>query len=149
MSQDSSQNAGLGIVMTDLFVSATAALMIVLSLLQTNPIARLPVQADLFARCSDENLTLALTDVKRTRIVLVEKAADLLKIPVELELPPQLHYSVAFQPGPNGLFANCLEHATRRIFGVYNSELLPKVEAGQSRPVFSVIAVPSVDEDSQ
>ena len=50
-----SSSTGIGIAMTDLFLSASAALIVALALSSNTPVRTTPVQADLFFLCPSVN----------------------------------------------------------------------------------------------
>lgn len=139
-----------GIVMTDLFVSATAALLLVLAVLQPIPPIRLPIQADLIARCPDGDpapatpLALVAGSDPDGPSVSALGPTELGAAPVRLGLPARLFYTIAVEGTAGGpVSAACLDWITRDFVRAYNGALAEADRLTQPRAIFAVApAVP-------
>lgn len=150
--------AAAGIVMTDLFVSATAVLLLVLAVVQPTPPVQLPIQADLVARCleagqgSGAQLALSAGTDPTGPGVLITDPADLVGTPARLGLPPRLFYTIAVvgtQARP--VTAACLSLVERDFVRAHNDSLIrADRRSGAPRAIFAVaVAVPETAEGVQ
>ncbi|MGR3492197.1 MAG: hypothetical protein ACU0DW_09075 [Shimia sp.] len=119
---------GAAIAMTDVIISATAALLIGLALAANERPQPMPVQADLRIFCEGDAVMVG----DGTRAIPVT-AATLGTAPPAFELPPRLFYSLALVPGPEGLGTECLSRVQRDVVRGWNDGLTARPGA-----VFSV-----------
>ena len=139
---------GTGIVMTDLFISATAALLLCLAVSRPTPVVPLPIQADLVLVCPVLNYAKAPFVMSRASdpngiSVEVGSPEDLAKAPKALELPPSLFRTIAVMAtAQRPVSATCLRRLTDDVVRVHNSRLAttPATD-GLSRAVFAVAPV--------
>ena len=142
---------GLGIVMTDLFISGGAALLLVLAVARPTPETPLPVQADLVAACpttqalEKREATLVLrpagSAADDTRVE-IRDPAQLAGAPAALGLPARLFYGIALvrdrTSGSPPLSARCLRWVGRDLVGAYNAQIETLAARGGARPVFGL-----------
>ena len=128
--------ASFGIVMTDLFLSATAALLVVLALANEIPATKIPIQADLISYCvtnetmhGDFELRLGKT-LEGPFSYVVRTPKDLALAPVALGLPPRLYYTLALMSSnvagdssKKTFLADCAAWADRKIISKWNRNL--------------------------
>ena len=141
-----------GIVITDLFVCATAALLIVLAVAGPTPPQYLPIQADLSARCLPAP---AAQDVESNRTALffdglnnsapgtgvpVKSFKEMKHVPSLVGLPPQLFYSIAVvRASDDPVSVECLGWIRRDLVRAHNKMLANQDRMENSpRPIFSV-----------
>lgn len=116
-------SGAMGIAMTDLFVSASAALMLVLAVLRPDPPVVTPIQADITAHCTESGGLPALA-IPADPPILIESPADLAALPARLGLPPRLFYTLALAGGPgHPVSASCLTWATTDLVRALNTEI--------------------------
>lgn len=138
----------VGIVMSDLFISATAALLIVLALAQPFKPRELPIQADLIAHCpADETpqdqYSIAVQSATQPEPhVSVSEATDLGTLPGALLLQPRLFYSVALvEAKGHPLTPTCLKWVQQKLIKPWNKALQGQDQVeGLSRAIFSATA---------
>ena len=145
---------GFGIVMTDLFISSTAALLIVLAVSKPTPINALPIQADLVATChrsvaSDSEwyaVFRAGHDAARDdEGIVVKTPQEMAEAPTQLGLQARLFYSVALAIGAHEqAFGECLHWFTYDLVRAHNTSLSEPRNGGPvgSRAVFAVSPTP-------
>lgn len=120
----------MGIAMTDLFVSASAALMLVLAVLRPDPPVTPPIQADITAWCTETGGRPALR-VDTDRVILLETPEDLAALPARLDLPPRLFYSLAIAgDADNPIPATCLAWASADLVRALNADVARPGYAG-------------------
>jgi len=137
---------GTGIVMTDLFISATAALLLCLAVSRTTPDIPLPVQADLIALCPTPNspdgtpYIVALASDPAGISAKVGSPEDLAAVPRLLGLPPALFRTIAVMAtSASPVSATCVRRLTEDIVKPHNDQLATEpAAAGSSRAVFAV-----------
>lgn len=137
---------GLGIVMTDLFLSATAALLVVLAVANPTPPVPMPIQADLVATCPERNGGVVGHFILRSAAepdgptAVVSKPEDLSEAVSVAGLQAALFYSVALIPRVGTpVSAACLSRFTTDIIRAHNSGLSrAKAERGDLMAVFAV-----------
>ena len=141
--------AGLNIAATDLFISATAALLVVLAVLRPTPPVELPIQADLEGYCT--------LDVEARPVTLVlgvpghavdaaplsvREPAELAQAPTLLDLAPGLFYMIALVPGRDGrLLSDCLTWVRDDLVRAHNASMLqPELSstAAGTRAIFTL-----------
>lgn len=115
------RNTGIGLVMTDLFVSAAAALMMIIAITKPSPDIPLPIQADLIATCpsamqllSEASEQAALSVLPATPAegidpFLAKTPEDLWDLPEAFGLFPQLFYTIALVDGVEPVTAACAD----------------------------------------
>ncbi|WP_428925337.1 hypothetical protein [Marinibacterium sp. SX1] len=109
--------------MTDLFISASAALMLVLAVLRPDPPVAPPIQADITAWCTTAGQRPALL-VETDPPILVQGPADLAALPGRMGLDPRLFYTLALAGSPDRpLPASCLAWATRDLVRALNADI--------------------------
>lgn len=150
--------AGLNIAATDLFISATAALLVVLAVLRPMPPVDLPTQADLVGHCTmdAEARPVALTLGVPEREVApphieVHNPAELAQAPRTLGLAPRLFYVIALVPDAGGrLASDCLRWVRDDLVRPHNSRMSlsePANSALGTRAIFTLVpTVPSSAE---
>ncbi|MEM8729471.1 MAG: hypothetical protein AAGF79_06085 [Pseudomonadota bacterium] len=117
------RSGALGIAMTDLFVSAAAALMLVLAVLRPDPPVHTPVQADITAICIEQGERPAL-QVMADPPVILATPQDLAALPEALGLPPRLFYGLAIAGGPGQPISTaCLSWASRDLVRALNADV--------------------------
>ena len=142
------------LAMADLFISATAALLMVLAVSQPFEPLPLPIQADLLASCPENKDGAGKSAVIRPwgetagepREVRI--AADLANAPAALGLPPKSYYLLAVVPGADGVIAGrCFSFVANDLVGRSNTGL-DKLARNHDAPrsVF-VISLPNVERD--
>ena len=118
------------ISVTDLFIAATASLLVILALSRPNPPIDLPVQADLVASCAiheagePEALVMRLADssAETEAIARIHDSDELSDFAAHPELPPRLLYVIALVPAEDGtLAASCLQWARDDIVRTHNA----------------------------
>ena len=120
----------LGLAMTDLFVSASAALMLVLAVLRPDPPVTVPLQADITAFCTEIGGRPALI-VDGPPSVTLTAPDDLAALPGRLGLPLRLFYSIALAGAPGRpLPAACLSWATTDLVRAHNATVARPDYAG-------------------
>lgn len=120
----------MGIAMTDLFVSASAALMLVLAVLRPDPPVTPPIQADITAYCTETGGHPALL-VEGDRPLLLESPEDLAALPARLDLVPRLFYSIAIAGDANHpIPASCLAWASTDLVRALNADVARPGYAG-------------------
>lgn len=138
----------VGIVMSDLFISATAALLIVLALAQPYKPKEVPIQADLVAYCPPldtprpEYRILIHSANEPEAAVSLHKSEELGGLPSGLLLEPRLFYSIALvEKKGHPLTPTCLKWVQQNLINPWNRSLQekPPVQEG-SRAVFSATA---------
>ncbi len=118
--------------MTDLFVSAAAALMIILAIARPTPDIPLPIQADLLATCPDAAAFLSEAAAPALSVTLAEQSGsvdpvlvptpeDLWALPARLGLQPRLFYTVALVGGQHPVTAACADWALNDLVRTANS----------------------------
>lgn len=143
-------NGASGIAMTDLFISATAALLIVLAISRPQPPQELPIQADLLARCvMDADAPVALEITRAAMIgedapvdetqARVDAPGGLAAVPEELSLSPGLFYMIALVPDAAGVLrSDCFHWARDEIVRAYNDTLSDRSEEGETGALFTL-----------
>lgn len=138
--------AGVGIVMTDLFVSAAAALMMILAITRPTPDIPLPVQADFLATClqatqaaTDEAglYTLSLTPnhaESEIQPVIADAPGDLWTLPDRFGEPPRLFYTIALVDGAEPVTGACADWALNDLVRTANSNADSFEANGTSAP---------------
>ncbi|MGR3466862.1 MAG: hypothetical protein ACU0CI_03210 [Shimia sp.] len=104
--------------MTDVIISATAALLIGLALAANETPQPMPVQADLRIFCAGEEVRIG----DGTRAIPIT-GATLGTAPPAFDLPPRLFYALALVPGPEGLSPECLRRVQRDVVSAWNDGL--------------------------
>lgn len=142
-------SAAGGMAMTDLFISATAALIMVLAVARPFEPVPLPVQADFLAFCvpMDETsgdqqqfdvMVHAFGSVPDAAITILEPA-DLAELPGAFDMKAQPYYSLAVTQAPMGevVAARCLQQVLFDLTRPYNASLehLPR-RAPDARAIF-------------
>jgi hypothetical protein len=130
----------VSIAMTDLFLSATAALLIVLAVLRPTPPVTLPIQADLVARCTLETNGVEVFDPRQTDrpAILIDRTRALSSVPERLGLAPKLFYTIALSD-PQGVSADCAQTVLNGYVRAHNEavqSLNPGTKA--SRAIFTL-----------
>ncbi|MGR3804780.1 hypothetical protein [Marinibacterium profundimaris] len=117
------RSGAIGIALTDLFVSASAALMLVLAVLRPDPPVTTPLQADITAHCTETGGLPAL-EIPGDPPILVESPADLAALPARLDLPPRMFYALALAGGPGRTVpASCLAWASADLVRALNRQV--------------------------
>lgn len=143
---------GFGIVITDLFVSATAVLLLVLAVARPTPPQALPIQADLLAGCSPSSVTGSESETPIAVFhanggnsspgegIPVKSAEEMSLVPGLLGLPARLFYSIAIVGQPDApVTADCLERVSRQLVRAHNEALtIGATGADAPRPIFAV-----------
>jgi hypothetical protein len=118
--------------MTDLFVSAAAALMMILAITRPTPDIPLPIQADFIATCpgpamivtdSGDRPALSVTDADASTAnahVLVASPEDLWALPARFGMEPRLFYTIALTSGDEALTAACANWALNDLVRTAN-----------------------------
>lgn len=113
------RSLGLGdtaIVFSDLFISATATLLLTLAVLNDHPDDPVPPQADLIARCANDGLALMLRGAGDDAPVhRVAQATDLGRAAAVLRAPARLFQSIALVSADRVLPVECLDRALRLV----------------------------------
>lgn len=138
---------GLGIVMTDLFISASAALLMVIAVLRTTPPIPVPIQADIVATCPPAAILSAREPVMSMRpggregaTIKVGGPGDLASLPADLGLRPRLFYSIGVIAGEGApLSAACLRWAQDSLVRTYNRKIDELTRRGTARPIFGIV----------
>ena len=120
-----------GLAMTDLFISATAALLTVLAVSQPFEPQPRPIQADLLATCppetEEELVARALmrrADQSAVEAVSVARAADLSALPTELGLAAKPYYLLAVVRDSRGVISGrCYAFIAQELAKTRNSRL--------------------------
>lgn len=141
------EERGVGIVLTDVFVSATAALLIVLAVAQPSPPAPLPIQADIAVTCrtADQGeyvFQILPTHTTATDKVLIRSALDFAVAVHQMNMPAALLYKVAVI-GEDGtpLASGCLQAFKTDVVWPLNAEPIIEAKTKTFRAaVFSVTA---------
>ena len=147
------EEKGVGLVMTDLFVSATAALLIVLAVARTSPPVPLPVQADVIATCITNEDGTTFFEVSKSEgppemSYQAQSSAEFAQSVVLLNLTPALFHTVAILPQVDRpLSAECISEFTVRIVREHNrAASTAEFSQDAARTIFSVIASPTPTE---
>jgi hypothetical protein len=148
------EEKGVGLVMTDLFVSATAALLIVLAVARPSAPVPTPVQADVIATCKTEdegNMTFEVSTPEREleatfQLGTAEEFAQSVQM---MNLTPSLFYTVAILPLPEQpVSVQCITEFTGRIVREHNRAVSnPDFSELGNRAIFSVIASQTAPAD--
>lgn len=136
-------------MMTDLFISATAALLLCLAVSRTTPDIPLPVQADLILSCPAPNSPMAtpflvvLAADPGGIVASVGNPDDLAAVPGVLGLPPALFRTIAVMGTASApVSASCMRRLTEDIVRPHNARLAAKPPAaGLSQAVFAVAPI--------
>jgi hypothetical protein len=139
-------SAGFGIVMTDLFISATAALLMVLAVMRNHPPTPVPLQADILARCENgegANPVLVMSKQGGDARFTIGKPEDLGAVPALLGLPARMIYMISLESGPDTpLATQCLRWAKFGIVKSWNDLLRDTPEdAPASHAIFMIAPV--------
>lgn len=141
------EEQGVGIVMTDVFVSATAALLMILAVARPSPPTPLPIQAEITVSCEtseqgDYVFQTWPTDIADTERRLINTPRDFAVAVKQMALPPALLYKVAVIANDHStLPAGCLQAFKTIITWPLNRGPAIKFETGSFRTVvFSVTA---------
>ncbi len=148
----SKRNVSTAIVMTDLFISATAALLIVLAMARPQVPTDLPVQADILGFCppmkkeqgylivSAAEFDRQTATLPKTASQVVVDALDAFELAVSnLGFSQHLFYSIALVSGENRpLTPACVKHFSDVLVGKHNRSLSDKSVIPGSRAVFAV-----------
>jgi hypothetical protein len=145
-SPQTARGTGIDLVMTDLFVSASAALMMVLAISRPTPDVPLPIQADLIATCPSASTILssdteqpalhvfpsnAPTDMDR---VSASDPESLWGLPQFFDLPPRLFYTIALKDGAEPVTSACANWALNDIVRAANKAADTRSEQFETRP---------------
>jgi hypothetical protein len=141
--------ASFGVAVTDIFICASAALLVALALSRNTPEVPVPIQADIVATCPPADAVeaggarLALRAPKGAATpVPVGSPADLAAAPDALGLPPRLYYTLAVTAGEGApLSAACLRWVQDGLVRRYNARVGTLTARGAPRPVFGVAPV--------
>ena len=150
-STNASPFRGLGVVMMDLFLSAAAALMVVLAVLSDDRPQPLPIQADVFAYCggvaSEELMLVSAAEVSINEgglgapfeavktVTNVENLTDFLQSSGSTGL---LMVFALVKTTTSAVTTPCLAKF-HRLFGQYRQELLFHDNRRQYRPMISLV----------
>ena len=146
--------------MTDLFISATAALLIVLAVSQPHEPQPLPVQADIIAFCpvepaeNDANTTLSVmfqpAAQPGTEPREVTRFAEMAGLPEALGLDPQPYYSIAVVPDSDGRLTGACFGQVSQGFAREHNAALDQLERNDPMPraifVVSLVNAEPTDE---
>lgn len=139
---------GFGIVMTDIFVAATAALLLTLAVARPEPPVSRPVQADLVVLCprveQGDFVLLAADTAKKARppMVAVTNPADLARAVEKLGLPPRMFYTIALAASPaRPMQAECLRTFQRKIVDKHNQGVTRPGALSDGRMIFGLAPV--------
>ena len=145
-------SGGLGVAMTDLFISAGAAIVMVIALSRPTPRVELPPQADIIATCpeastfqgGDGAIVMRRDAADTTSAVPVVSPEDLAATPATLGLPARLFYTIALEDTPNQpVSAACLRWVQNDLIRAHHRRLLERDPAYRTRRcVFSLAPVP-------
>ncbi|MBL3560416.1 hypothetical protein [Rhodovulum sulfidophilum] len=136
-----------GLVLTDLFLAATATILMLLAVLREAPDIPIPIQADLQMSCVvDGGFVLSRLD-RDDPMISVTEAAQLGPAVAALDIRPRLFQTVALVPGPDGLSANCLAQA-QKIIRSWNASLGDIAVAEGNATVLGLAAVPHAQSGS-
>jgi len=148
---------GIGLAMTDLFISGAAALLCMLAVMRQTPDVPLPIQADIRAACPSVaaieagNTGLVLMPTGREpsgNPVMVRAPEDLAAAPATLGLPPRLFYTIALTPGETPLTATCLDWVQGDLIRPYNEDFGRNPSRDAARPVFGLdVAIPASGQE--
>jgi hypothetical protein len=106
----------LGIVLSDIFLTATAAILVLLVVLQDRPIVPVPIQADIVMSClQDERYALAIPGQTDTPPRIVSDLQDIGPVVLAIAPSPRIIQSVALVPGQNGLSVPCIDAVQRAV----------------------------------
>lgn len=139
--------------MTDLFVSATASLLVVLTLVRPTPPLPMPIQADLLAFCPpDPKGTIVFVAAARPAgpRFAVAQPDDLAAAPARLGLKPALLYAVAVTSESGaGVDAACFARVRDDLVRARNSTVAAADrKAAGPRAIFAAaLAVPEAPLD--
>ena len=144
-------NSGVGLVMTDLFVSAAAALMMVLAITRPTPEIPLPIQADLIAACpplgtdytldSQPVMTVSLPPshgAVSMPVTTVSRYEEIWALPAKFGLPPRLFYTIALSDDVTPLTAACADWVLNALIRTAN-------EAADDRSADAAVAIFGLD----
>lgn len=152
------EEQGVGIVMTDVFVSATAALLMVLAVARPSPPTPLPIQAEITVSCETSNQgdfvfetwPTHIFDADRRPIMSPQDFAFAVR---KMALPPALLYKVVVVgTETSGLSAGCLQALKTDIIWPLNQDPDITIETESYRTAtFSITASRPLDAagDSQ
>ena len=133
-------SGALGLVLTDLFIAATATILMLLAVLRETPDIPIMIQADLRMTCvAGGGFMLSRLDRDDT-VISVTGAAQLGPAIASLDIRPRLFQTVALVPGPDGLAANCLAQA-QEIVRSWNASLGDLAVAEGNATVLGLVAV--------
>ncbi len=150
MTERSRQGSGFLVVVTDLFVSATATLLVVLALAKKQTPQSIPVQADLVAICPSKadgpfymtTAALALKNGGPDSGRLVGRAKDLeLLANLPGLFPAMLHIVALSGTISSPINAECLVRFRRDIVAAHNDELARTADQPGFRRIFSVVPI--------
>lgn len=141
------EEQGVGIVMTDVFVSATAALLMVLAVARPSPPTPLPVQAEITVSCETSEQGDYVFHTWPTHIIDADRRPimspqDFAVAVLQMALPPALlHKVVVIGTNTSGLPAGCLQAFKTNISWPLNRDPAIKLETESFRSeIFSVTA---------
>jgi hypothetical protein len=146
---------GLETVMTDLFVSAGATLLIVLAVTREVPEDVLPVQADLVATCppsediarGDGTLLVRAGGASETaQPIPVEGVAQMAVLPAALGMPARTFYTITLTSDAAPVTAACLDWVQEDLVRAHNAALASDIPRGGARPVYALGAVGSTTQ---
>lgn len=143
MSQDEGLFSGpIGIVLTDIFLAATAAILLLLAVLQDNPDIPLPVQADFVLQCGRDGEFRLSVAGDETPMVVLPDASEIGAAVVAMATAPRLFQTLALIQGEDGLPAACLQSATSAVRR-WNTALGEGLDGAGGGVVLGIVAVPA------
>lgn len=147
------EEQGVGIVMTDVFVSATAALLMVLAIARPAPPTPLPIQAEITVSCETSEQGEYVFQAWPTHILDAERRTilspeDFAVAVQQMNLPKALLYKVVvIGKNVSGLPAGCLQAFKTAVIWPLNKDPVFSRESENFRTaIFSVTASRPLDE---
>jgi len=137
-------SGSLGVVLSDLFLASTSAILMLLVVLRDTPDIPVPIQADILLAClPNGEFLLSLPNVDDASQSL-SGLQELGSAVLALSPSPRLFQSVALVPGSDGLSATCLNHAEKAVRR-WNSSLGESAR-GANAVVLGLVAMPLVEK---
>lgn len=140
---------GLAIAATDLFVSATAALLVVLAIMRPVPPVELPIQSDLVAHCTMDASSMPVTleisvpgNAGDVTPFQVSDPSQMAQVPGALGLPPRLFYMIALSPNGQGkLLSDCVAWARDTLVREHNAGMFQPGPANNATPTRAIFTL--------
>lgn len=143
-----------GMAATDVFLAATAALLLVLAVSAPNRPLRLPIQADLLAMCDAFSVPPVLVlrgaqppeDGAAWPEIELKSPSDLVDAPAQLGLDARLQYAVALIPDADGVLPmTCVVFLRNDLIRTHNASLSQPDGRG---PVYTLSVVANPEPQS-